>query len=159
MSHTAADLDLPSKSGFVHASAVIVGEAGLLIRGASRSGKSRLTLTLIETASPSRFIRLVGDDRIGLEARHRRLIGRAHPSILGQIERRGDGIETLAYEPAAVMRLIIHLLPHDRFSHAEPAADVTLCNISIPVLCLDQAMAVQQQVESVLAKLEKSGTM
>jgi len=31
--------------------------------------------------------------------------------------------------------------------------------MSLPVLCHDQAMAVQQQVEAVLAELEKFGTI
>ena len=52
----------------IHASAIAIAEAGIVIRGASGSGKSRLALALIEVARCAGvFARLVGDDRIRLE--------------------------------------------------------------------------------------------
>ena len=48
----------------VHASALVVGEAGVLIRGPSGSGKSSLALALLALADNRRsFVRLIGDDR------------------------------------------------------------------------------------------------
>lgn len=100
-------------AGFeVHASAVVVGEAGILIRGESGSGKSRLALALIASAHAGGvFACLVGDDRIILENAHGRLIARGHPLILGQIEQRSVGILAVRFIGAAVLRLIVDLVP------------------------------------------------
>lgn len=99
----------------LHASALAIKEAGVLIRGASGSGKSRLALALI-TAARARgaFSRLIGDDRIRLENCHGRLIAWGHPHILGQIEQRGVGILRLPFLPAAVIRLVVDLAPADQ---------------------------------------------
>jgi serine kinase of HPr protein (carbohydrate metabolism regulator) len=96
----------------IHASAVVIGEAGVLIRGASGSGKSRLALALIAGArSGGAFARLIGDDRIRLESCNARLIARGHPLILGQIEQRGAGVLHAAFIAAGVVRLVVDLVP------------------------------------------------
>lgn len=98
----------------VHASAVAVREAGILIRGPSGSGKSRLALALITAArNAGAFSRLIGDDRLRLETCHGRLIARGHPEILGRIEQRGVGILRLPFIAAAVVRLVADLVPKD----------------------------------------------
>ena len=67
-----------SDPGTIHAGCVLVGEAGLLIRGASGSGKSTLAREVVSRAvQAGRFGRLVSDDRTRIEARHGRLV--AHP--------------------------------------------------------------------------------
>ncbi len=77
----------------LHASAVVIAEAGVLICGPSGAGKSSLAFALITAAEDAGlFARLVGDDRIGIESRGGRLIAHGHPMILGKIERRGQGI-------------------------------------------------------------------
>ena len=54
----------------IHASAVAIGEAGILIRGPSGCGKSSVARDLIFTAGlKSLFAALVGDDRINIENR------------------------------------------------------------------------------------------
>ncbi len=95
----------------IHASVVVIGEAGVLIRGDSGAGKSSLARRLIETAQArGLFARLVGDDRIVLAAAGGRLVARPHPAIPGQIEARGRGILTMAHEPAAPIRCVIDLV-------------------------------------------------
>ena len=95
-------------SQMIHASAVIIGDSGILIRGASGSGKSGLVLALLRAASQSGlFGRLVGDDRIATVAVNGRLVLRGHPVLAGRIERRFAGIETMAHEPACVARLLV----------------------------------------------------
>ena len=92
----------------VHATAVVVGEAGVLIRGPSGAGKTSLALALIEAASlRGLFARLVGDDRVLIEATHGRLIARPHPAITGQVERRGQGVHAVGHEDAAVLRAVV----------------------------------------------------
>ena len=96
----------------IHASAVLFGPRGLLIRGPSGSGKSRLALSLLRHAGPG-FARLVGDDRIHLESAHGRLLMRPAAALVGLIEIRGIGIVRLPYEPVAVASLVIDLAAPD----------------------------------------------
>ena len=92
----------------IHASAILLGHRGILIRGPSGSGKSRLALALLQNAGAD-FARLVGDDRIHLEVAHGRLLMRPAKILEGLIEIRGIGIVRLPYEPMAVTSLVIDL--------------------------------------------------
>jgi len=95
----------------IHATAVLVETRAVLIRGPSGSGKSRLALELIAAArgGAPRFARLVGDDRVHVEAAHGRLVVRPAAALAGMIELRGVGILKLPYEPSAVVGLVVDL--------------------------------------------------
>jgi serine kinase of HPr protein (carbohydrate metabolism regulator) len=95
----------------IHASAVLVGARAVLIRGPSGSGKSRLALELIAAARGGtlRFARLVGDDRVHVEAAYGRLVVRPAAALAGMIELRGAGILKRPYEPSAVVGLVVDL--------------------------------------------------
>ncbi len=99
-------------SATIHATALIVGDRGILIRGPSGSGKSRLALTLLQS-SGSGFARLVGDDRIQLQAVNGRLLMRPATALAGLIEIRGLGIVRAVHEPVAVAHLVIDLAAAD----------------------------------------------
>ncbi|PTW62761.1 Hpr(Ser) kinase/phosphatase [Breoghania corrubedonensis] len=95
-----------------HATCVVIGTAGVLIRGPSGSGKSALGLSLVEHAQGAgHFAALVGDDRVALEVSGGRLVARVPPAIAGLIEQRGHGIRPMPYLPAAVVRLVVDLVP------------------------------------------------
>jgi len=92
----------------IHGGCVLVGEAGVLIRGPSGSGKSRLARGLVaRAASWGLFARLVADDRVRIEALHGRLVARPHPEVAGWMEVWGVGLVAAAHEPAAVLRLVV----------------------------------------------------
>ena len=94
-----------------HATCIVIGEAGVLIRGASGSGKSALARALMTMARRlSLNARLVGDDRVFLEAAAGRLLARPHAAISGRLEARGMGILTAPAEPACVVRLVADLI-------------------------------------------------
>jgi HPr kinase/phosphorylase len=99
----------------IHASAVLVGAKAALIRGPTGAGKSQLAFELIEAARAGAlpFARLVADDRAHLEARAGRLLVRPAPTLAGLIEVRGLGIRRLAYEPVAVVGLVVDLAAAD----------------------------------------------
>ena len=99
----------------IHASAVLVGARAVLIRGAAGAGKSSLAFALISAgeARPFRFARLVGDDRVHLEARHGRLLVRPAAALAGLIEVRGLGIRRLDHEPVAMVGLVVDLAAAD----------------------------------------------
>jgi len=102
-------------SATVHASAVLVGARAVLIRGPSGSGKSRLALDLIEAARTGSllFARLVGDDRVHLEAADGRLLVRPAPALAGLIEVYGAGLLHLPHEAGAVVGLVVDLAAAD----------------------------------------------
>src|SRR5262245_54700927 len=99
--------DAPS----IHASCVLVGARGVLIRGPSGAGKSRLALQPFRAAERGEipFARLVSDDRTFVTPSHGRLLARPAPQLAGMIEVRGSGIERVAHEPVAVVGLVVDL--------------------------------------------------
>lgn len=130
----------------IHASAVLVGDRAVLIRGAAGAGKSGLTLALIEAADAGLlpFARLVADDRAHVEAINGRLIVRPPPVLAGLIEMRGLGIRRLPFEAVAVVGLVVDLGAEDaeRLPSAGSFA-VTIEGVTLPrlpVACRDEAL-------------------
>lgn len=95
-----------------HGTALVIGDAGILVRGASGAGKSSLALALIAAArAEGRFARLVADDRVVLSLRHERIVMRAPPAIAGLVEVRGAGLAEVAHLDGAVLRLVVDISP------------------------------------------------
>ena len=95
----------------IHASALVIGEKGVLIRGASGAGKSALALAMIEAArGASLFARLIGDDRVLLSRAGPHVVARPHPAIAGLIEKRGQGLASVKHEPGALLSCVIDLI-------------------------------------------------
>jgi serine kinase of HPr protein (carbohydrate metabolism regulator) len=92
----------------LHASAVLVGSRGVLIRGASGSGKSSLALALIFGGDDAV---LIADDCVGVLASEGRLIATAPPAIAGRLEVRGVGIIGRPHVSPAAIDLVVDLLP------------------------------------------------
>ncbi|AMJ62403.1 HPr kinase/phosphorylase [Bosea sp. PAMC 26642] len=120
----------------IHASTVAIGEAGVLIRGASGAGKSVLALGLIATAQQAGgFARLVGDDRISLAVCGGRLLARPVSPLEGLIERRGLGLTPEPYLPSVVVRLIVDIAGTEPARMPEPEDLVErLAGIDLPRL-------------------------
>jgi HPr kinase/phosphorylase len=141
----------------LHASAVVIGEAGVLIRGPSGAGKSSLAFALITAAEDAGlFARLVGDDRVGIESRGGRLIAYGHPMILGKIERRGQGIFEIPFLLTAVIRLVIGLVGEDEAPPRYPKPDhdhIELAGVTLPFLPLRQDATPAGLALAVLADL------
>ncbi|WP_158811653.1 HPr kinase/phosphorylase [Beijerinckia sp. L45] len=93
----------------IHATAVAIGDWGLVIRGPSRAGKSTLALRLIAASEPERPIMLVGDDRLIVSRRGPDIVVAPHPRIAGRIEKRGDGILAMPFRADAPVRAIVDL--------------------------------------------------
>jgi serine kinase of HPr protein (carbohydrate metabolism regulator) len=94
----------------MHATALIVGESGVLLRGPSGAGKSSLALALIWAARERPcFAALIADDRVFARAFGERLMACGAPEFAGRIERRFEGPIRVAAEPAAVIRLVVDL--------------------------------------------------
>ena len=135
-----------SEAQTIHGGCVLVGEAGLLIRGASGSGKSTLAREVVSLAlRGGRFGRLVSDDRTRLEAHHGRLLARPVAPLGGSIEVFGLGIVRQSFEPAAVIRLVVDLTDGPARYPAEEDRHVVLCGVMVPRIRM-QAGAISADV-------------
>jgi HPr kinase/phosphorylase len=130
----------------IHAGCVLIGEAGLLIRGASGSGKSALAREVVSLAlGTGRFGRLVSDDRTRLEAHHGRLLARPVEPLGGSLEVFGLGIVRRPFEAAAVVRLVLDLSDDPARYPEEQDRHVVLCGVMIPRIRM-QAGAISADV-------------
>lgn len=130
----------------LHAGCVLLGEAGVLIRGRSGIGKSTLARALVEAVDlRGGYAAHVADDRTIVSAENGRLVARPHPILGGRIEVRGLGIGRMTrHAPAAVLRLVVDLLdePPPRWPEADDLRAEVL-GLSLPRLpaCPDEAGA------------------
>ena len=129
---------MPADSN-IHATAVLAGPKAVLIRGPSGSGKSLLAWNLINAPSQGLlpFTRLVGDDRLHVEAAHGRLLVRPAEALAGLVEVRGLGIRKVPFEGTAVVGLVVDLaapdserLPERKSAIAE-VAGITLPRLAV----------------------------
>jgi serine kinase of HPr protein (carbohydrate metabolism regulator) len=91
----------------IHATGLVLGGAGLIIRGPSGSGKSILALDLLEHDHEAV---LVSDDRIDLTVEDTGLVMHAAPNLAGLIELRGRGIVGRPHFERAPLHLVIDLV-------------------------------------------------
>lgn len=100
----------------VHATAVAVGNTGILIRGASGSGKSSLAFALIDRVRlGGGHAVFVSDDRVDLAIVDGRLEASAPVAIAGLAERYGAGIERVDFVASAAVGLVVDLVEDTAF--------------------------------------------
>ncbi len=99
----------------VHASAVLVDDRAILIRGPSGSGKSRLAFDLILAGRAGQLpaTTLIGDDRLRLDVADGQLRVQATPELAGMIEIRGLGIRKCPFVDVGIVGLIVDLAADD----------------------------------------------
>jgi HPr kinase/phosphorylase len=122
-------------SASVHASAVMVGDRAVLIRGPSGSGKSHLAFDLILAGRAGQIPRavLVGDDRVHLDTTANQLMVRPSSKLAGLIEIRGLGIRRCDFAHEAVVGLVVDLGAADAERMPEPnALSAEIRGIKIP---------------------------
>lgn len=87
-----------------HASCVELHGKGILILGASGSGKSDLALRLIDEGAV-----LISDDYVELSEDSEKIVARTAPNIAGMIEVRGVGLENVEYKEQSILALALEL--------------------------------------------------
>jgi len=107
----------------LHGSVVAFGARGLLILGASGSGKSALALRLVQRGAA-----LVADDRVQVVRRGGALVASAPAALQGLIEVRGVGLLRLPPVPEAVLTLAVDL---DRQAAARMPHTVTIACMEV----------------------------
>jgi len=115
----------------IHATCIEVDGVGVLIRGASGSGKSDLALRLIDAGAT-----LVADDRVDLRRVGPDVSASAPHEIAGMLEVRGIGIVKMAHQASVMVRLVVELVSPDKVERLpEPAIchymDVAVCLVNL----------------------------
>lgn len=145
----------------VHASAVLVGNRAVLIRGPSGSGKSHLAFDLILAGRSGQTAPavLVGDDRVHLEASAGQLIVKPAPALAGLIEIRGLGIRRCDFANEAVVGLVVDLDAADAERLPAPEALQTLVSgIKLPRIPVGRGFAALPLVIAALTMTASSSS-
>ena len=112
---------------YVHASAVAFDGKGVLIKGASGSGKSSLALDLM-----SRGATLISDDQTELWRQNDSLWARPPDSLAGLIEARGIGILNADWKPAPIVAVVD--LDHVETERLPKSESIDFIGIDLPLL-------------------------
>ncbi|QUS56111.1 HPr kinase/phosphorylase [Pseudovibrio brasiliensis] len=118
----------------IHATCLVVGTKGILIRGPSATGKSALALELIQRAHlKGSFAALVADDRVYIAEKNGRLIGSCPNSIKGKAELRGFGIVEVPYLDTAIIHMVLDLEAREEIDRLpeEQALTCELCSVKL----------------------------
>ncbi|MCP4386216.1 MAG: serine/threonine protein kinase [Hyphomicrobiales bacterium] len=141
----------------IHASAVLVGETGVLIRGPSGSGKSTLVLQMLASKPETTF--LIADDRVHLAAHHGRLVATVPQTIAGHLEIRGLGIVRQHHVSPAVIRWAVDLLPSEQCPRFPDDDRTSVVVETIPLRRIAIPIAACGGVERVRAALAGVGDL
>ena len=112
----------------LHATAVAVQGRGLIIRGASGSGKSGLALQLMAFGA-----QLVADDRVTVAATPDGLLLGVHDTIWGLIEARGIGLLQADVADGAIAAAVVDLDLTEKH-RLPPQRSIEILGRSIPLL-------------------------
>ncbi|TAH67798.1 MAG: serine kinase [Rhodopseudomonas palustris] len=121
----------------IHASAVLVGDRAILIRGRSGTGKSRLAFDLILAGRSGQIGKtvLIGDDRVEVATTPQGLVVSPAEPLAGLIEIRGLGVRRCDFAAQAVVGLVVDLAAPDAERLPQPAAlRTTIAGIELPRL-------------------------
>lgn len=121
----------------IHASAVVCGTTGILIRGPSGAGKSQLAFDLILAGRAGQIppVQLVGDDRVHLLRNDMRVLVHPAEALRGLIEVRGLGIRRIDFAPEADVRLVVDLSAPDGERLPHPSSQsIDLEGVTLPRL-------------------------
>jgi HPr kinase/phosphorylase len=145
----------------LHASALVIGETGVLIRGPSGSGKSTLALALLALARDrGLFACLIGDDRVSIQRIHEQIVVDGARNVQGLIERRGIGILTVPVEPSAILRLVVDLLVQGAQCARMPEGQdlrILMHGINVARMAFETSSAPVDRALRVLERLDSLG--
>lgn len=132
----------------VHATCLEIGGCGVLILGPSGSGKSDVSLRLIDqpgrgTGLETLTARLVADDQVVITRRGDHLFAAPPARLAGLIEVRGIGIVPVDHAPEAEVGLAVRLADASDIERlpAEDGSQIVLLGVAVPEIAVDAAAA------------------
>lgn len=121
--------------GTRHACAVEIDGIGILIEGASGSGKTSLALGLVETAERRGIeAHFICDDRAIVETVGGALWARVPAAIAGQVEIRGFGIAPIAHRERCRLGLLARIVPDEHVERMPPPRSARIAGIALPLV-------------------------
>ena len=121
---------------FVHATCLAIDGRGVLLRGASGSGKSDLALRAID-GEPGGSVRLVADDRVHLVATRSGITASPMPGFEGLLEVRGLGIARVPWMSDVPICLILDLVERTAVPRLPAPAFETVLGAKLPLIPFD----------------------
>lgn len=115
----------------LHGSCVALGAQGVLIRGASGSGKSDLALRLIDGGGE-----LVADDYVEIGVEGSSAVAHAPEPLAGLLEVRGLGLMRLPYRPQAPVVLGVELVERAQMERMPIPCLMDVAGIEVPSIRL-----------------------
>ncbi len=116
----------------IHATALRIGDSGVLIRGPSGSGKSDLAMRLIDGGAL-----LVADDRCHIQLVENTLVASCPPEISGLIEVRGLGILRLEPATSTPLTFVVDLCQAGSVERMPENDTESILGRALPVVRLD----------------------
>lgn len=121
-----------------HASVVVAGDRGILVRGRSGAGKTTLALALVRHCRACGvFARLVADDQVYLRAAGERVVATVPAPIAGLAEAFGTGPAAVDHEASSVVDLVVSLVEPARAPRLFEGTVELLPGLALP--CLELA--------------------
>jgi len=137
----------------VHATGLVLGKTGLILRGPSGAGKSLLALELLDAWEVRGLTaKLVSDDRIDLDVEKGGLVMLAPRSIEGLVELRGRGIVSRPFTRKAPVHLVVDLVPTLERMVEEDELTTELSGVQLPRCPVPQAGIVDARHQLLLIK-------
>ena len=115
----------------MHATAIAIEGAAILLRGPPGAGKSDLALRLIDEGA-----RLVADDQAELRRADDQIVVSAPATIAGLIEVRGLGILQVAPVAMAPLILLVDLVPSAEVERLPEIRFEEILGLSVPLMAL-----------------------
>lgn len=142
-----------------HASALHINEIGILIEGASGSGKTSLMLGLLERAQLENLkASMIADDQVFLKQNKNSLIARAPKTIAGLVEIHGYGIIKKPHEPKCDIKLIVEIVEDEKIDRMPKQKYRIFETLRLPMIEVPQTHETQA-VRIVFAWLRENASL
>ncbi len=123
----------------VHGTALVLSSVGVLIEGASASGKTSLALAAIDKfLMRNQYAVLAADDQLLIEAVNGRLIVSCPPALKDLAEMRGLGIVGQRTVRSIVVDVVIRLVDAQHIERMPEAKTATIAGTTLPVFELPE---------------------
>lgn len=137
----------------IHATGLVLGSTGVILRGPSGAGKSLLALDLLDTWEARGLpAHLVSDDRVDIIAENGSLTMQAPKRIEGLAELRGRGIVSRPFVRTAPLHLVVDLVPRLERMVEEEDLETELLGITLPRCPVPQAGVIDARHQLLLIK-------
>lgn len=116
----------------LHATAVAIGNRGILLQGPSGAGKSDLALRLIDAGAV-----LIADDRVDITLTDGTAFLSAPERLAGLMEVRGVGIIRLSHEEKVSLSLVVDLVKPENVERLPESLSAAFMGVTVRRFAID----------------------